>query len=235
MPSLHYLPKPLPDGKQWTWQPREAAYVRIYHKDFFTPSATHRRAYGPLARFDHHTPPFTSPDTCPDGRSITYVAETIRAAASEVFGDADPFGVCPQWRLAWLKTTASVVVQDIVGPAAMALKTRPALGSSPEVTREFSQQCARDIYAGHPHVAGIRYTGSHEEGRCLALWERAPDLKIVEDATTPCDYKIVDDEMWAEILMAYASTTYTLERINVSECDYCREAAEAEGTSVARK
>lgn len=234
MPPLPSLPSPLSDGAKWKWLPRASAYARIYHRDYFTPAATHRRTYGPLARFDHHTPPATAPALCPEGRSVTYIAESIRAAASEVFGDTEVFEVCPNWRLAWLKTSATVAVQDLVGAGAMALGTRPSLGSGAEVPREVSQEQARRIYCEHPYLAGIRYTGSHDEGRCLALWDRAPDLVIVEDGGVACDMSIAeDDETWAEVIEDYAPTGCTLERIRESECGYCREAAEADGAAVA--
>ena len=235
MHSLLSLPSPLPDGEEWKWLARDGAYARIYHRDYYTRSATHRRDYGPLARFDHHTPPATAAAVCPKGRSVTYIAETVRAAASEVFSATEVFGVCPNWRLAWLKTSATMTLQNLVGTGAMALRTKPSLGSGAEVAREDSQEQARRIYSEHGHLAGIRYTGSHEEGRCLVLWDRAPDLVVVEDGEIDCDASIAeDDETWAEVIEAYAPTGFMLERIPESECGYCREAAEAAEAATAR-
>src|SRR5687767_6424734 len=138
MGSLPQLKKPLPTGLTWTWRPRDAAWIRIYHRDFYTPSATHMRSFGPLTRFDHHTAPRNKPAVS-KSRSVIYVAGSIRAAAAEVFGELDIFGVCPSWRVAWVRPTAAVTVQDIVGAGAMALGTKPALGSAP-LARSFTQR-----------------------------------------------------------------------------------------------
>lgn len=156
-PPLPDPPSPLPDGRTWDWLPRHDAWIRIYHKDCFTPNATHLRDYGPQHRFDHHTPSYEHPTVCPDGRAVTYVANTIRAAAAEVFGEVETFLVCPQWRIAWLHPTGRVVLQDITGPGAMAIKMKPGLGSAPR------EVMAAPIHAavGSPNLRGASNGSGH--------------------------------------------------------------------------
>lgn len=231
--ELPELPSTLPPGKTWTWSPRDAAWVRIYHLDYFTPSALHRRAYGPQHRFDHHTPPFDKAAICPDRRAITYIANGLRAAASEVFGDLETFGVCPQWRRAWLRPVAQIEVQDLVGPGAMQIKGGSWLGTG-RAPREYTQRWARKIYDDARTVQGIRYTGSHEEGRCIALWERAPGLEIVQENGRDCEAAVIEPVAWSEILLEYTETGHSLARISHADCDYCARAANAERESTAR-
>lgn len=222
--ELPELPASLPAGRRWIWRQRHAAWARIYHRDHFTPSPLHRRSFGPLHRFDHHTPPIEAAAVCPEGRTITYVADGLRAAAAEVFGELDPFGVCPRWRLAWLRPTATICVQDLKGPGGMALNVAPWLGSGP-VPRHYTQEWARKIYDSSLDLQGIRYTGSHEEGACLALWERAGDLEIVSEEG---DRSIVDPLVWSELVTEYAETEHSLVQIEESECELCRDSARAE-------
>lgn len=62
---------------RWAWTSTRGAaapWYRIYHCDRFTPDGATFRSFGPLARFDHHTPPFGAPAMDPDGRSAIYLA-----------------------------------------------------------------------------------------------------------------------------------------------------------------
>ena len=67
-------------GAGWGW-------CRIYHLSSNTPDGVTHRAYGPLFRLDHHTPPASAPALCPDGRSVLYVAANLATGLGEVFGD----------------------------------------------------------------------------------------------------------------------------------------------------
>jgi hypothetical protein len=64
----------------------------------------------------------------------------------------------------------------------------PGLGSGP-LTRTETQLWARAIYEDLPGVVGVRYTGAHDETPCLCLWERAPELAVVE--TLPLQFEPV--------------------------------------------
>jgi hypothetical protein len=227
--DLPVVPATLPEGLRWTWQPYHAAWFRVYHRDSYTPSALHRRAFGPLSRFDHHSPPVDVPAICPLGRTATYLAETLRAAASEVFDGIDPFRVCPNWRLARLRPTAPLEVQDVIGAGGMNLGAGPWLGSSPPrlVKRAYTQEWARKIY-DDSGLQGIRYTGSHEEGPCLVVWDRAPALELVTNAGVSYDTPIHETETWSKVVAAYAETSRSLIQIDEGECRLCEEAREAE-------
>ncbi len=215
---------PLPAGKTWTWTPRDEAWVRIYHKDFLVPDAVHMRAFGPTRRFDHHTP--GNPRPCPNGREIIYLAATVRSAVAEVFGGMPIYEVCPNWHLAWVRPTASLTVQDLVGPGGMAIGRRPWLGSGP-VRPDESQAFAREVYEQRPDLAGIRYRSSSEEGICLALWERAPRLEIVQDGGSLCDSALVEPSTWQKVCDEYKPTGQALAAIPESECFDCEKAATA--------
>ena len=63
--------------------------MRIYHQDDLTPSADARRLFGPLLRFDHHTPPFAAPARCPAGRTVVYAAKTLRTRGGAGCGEGE--------------------------------------------------------------------------------------------------------------------------------------------------
>ena len=220
------FPRTIPQGVAWPWRVRDAGWVRIYHHDWFTDSAVKFRAWGPYHRFDHHTAPAADP-AMSRNRSVLYLGHSIRAAAAEVFGDLEIFGVCPQWRLAWVRPIRTLVVQDIVGAAAMRLGTEPGLGGA-RLPRRFTQDCARRIYWQHRHLEGIRYSGRHEGGECLALWERAEPLVVIEDDGERCETAIRDPATWDTLLMEYVQPTGRgLEEIDVARCEYCQKATAA--------
>jgi hypothetical protein len=225
--DLPVVPAILPEGLRWAWQPYHAAWFRIYHRDSYTPTALHRRAFGPLSRFDHHSPPGDQPAVCPLDRTASYVAETLRAAASEVF-DLELSRVCPNWRLARLRTTAPLLVQDVIGPGGLNLGAGPWLGSTPAnlLNREYTQEWARKIY-DDTDLQGIRYTGSHDEGPCLVVWDRAPELELVTNAGVPYDTPLHEAETWNEVVTACAEISRSLIRIDEGECRLCEEARAA--------
>jgi hypothetical protein len=224
------LPTPLPRGLTVSWHPRHAAWLRIYHKDFFTPDALHRRRYGPLHRFDHHTPPAASPANCPEGRTVIYLAADLPTAVAEVF-DLPDFGVCPMWRLAYVQTVGATTVQDVFGNGAKQLGTDQALGSG-NVTRAFSQRAARHIYTEHPTIQGIHYAGSNQAGKCLALWERAPALKVVQADGGADESALHDAGTWPEIRGACVDIGQSAYMIRSADCTYCEAARDAEAKSI---
>ncbi len=212
-------------GQTWKWGPRNEAWVRIYHRDFLTPSALHRRTHGPLWRFDHHTPPMDSPAVCPDGRAATYLARKIGTAAAEVFAGKDPFPVCPNWRLAWIRPTVSLEVQDMFGLAAMALSEDYAVGTS-HASLDVTQELARRVYDEHEDLCGIRYESWRDGEECLVLWERAPELEVVRDGDGVCELPLVDPRIWTEVEREYARRSRSLELAGASACFECLKAEE---------
>jgi hypothetical protein len=222
------LSPPLPLGATWTWSPKGESWVRIFHRDFITPTATLCREYGPLRRFDHHFPSDDGGPSYNAERSIIYLAKTIRTAAAETFADFSSHPVCPRWRLAHIQPTASIEVQDISGPGAMALGTRPWMGSGPILPKD-SQAWARRLYDERRNLGGIRYTSSKEGGACLAIWDRAPELEVVKDGGVRCEAALVDPETWEALTSVYKETGQSLEKIEIgpADCVYCRDAEEA--------
>lgn len=219
------LSPPLSSGTTWTWSPNDESWVRIFHRDFITPTATYRREYGPLRRFDHHFPGEDGSPSDNAERSIIYLAKTVQTAAAEAFADVSPHPVCPRWHLAHIQPTASIEVQDISGLGAMALGTRPWMGSGP-IPPEDSQIWARGLYDERRNLGGIRYTGSNEGGPCLAIWDRAPELEVVKDGGVRCETALVDPEAWEALNSVYKEAGQSLEKIEVDPtvCVYCHDA-----------
>jgi hypothetical protein len=87
----------------------------------------------------------------------------------------------------------------------MRIGALPGLGSGP-LPREETQLSARAIYEDLPGVAGVRYTGAHDETPCLCLWERAPDLAVLE--TLPLHF----DSVWRRVESAAIALGASAER-----------------------
>lgn len=156
---------------------------------------------------------------------VTYLAREVGTAAAEVFVDEDPFPVCPNWRLAWVRPTASLEVQDLVVPgAAISLGVPHSLGTSLE-RLDLTQELARRIHDEHDELCGIRYPSSRDGQECLALWERAPALEVVRDGGQVCESSLTDSPTWEEVSQEYARTGQNLEPISPARCSQCLEAA----------
>ena len=217
---------PIPEGTTWTFAPAGAAWYRIYHEDRFTPTAIFRRTYGPLHRFDHHLPHISAPDIDPEGRSVIYIAAAIRTAALEVYGDEPRYEVCPRWRIAQVRPTASVELQDISAESdggAVAIGALPELGAGSSVPREKSQLWARELYATG-RVGGIRYGGAHDLAQCVVIWDNGPDLEVVHDGGVAQDFKIRAPAIWSRVIGEYGPTGRYLDKIKSADCPLCRKA-----------
>jgi len=220
---VRHLPapvRPLRGGNHWRWHPQER-WLRIYHQDDLTPSADTRRMFGPLLRFDHHTPPFEAPAPCPAGRTVVYAARTLRSCGGEVFGDASEATICPHFRAAVIRPARPVVVQDVQANGSMLIGALPALGTS-DVPRVETQAWARAVYEDRPAsplVAGIRYTSAHDEGAVVALWETSPRLVVVQDVP------ICDPAVFLRFSMAMREIEIEVSVVPADACVRCREAA----------
>lgn len=212
--------RPLHGGSSWTWHPQER-WVRIYHQDDRTPSADARRAFGPLLRFDHHTPSFAAPAVCPMGRTVVYAAKTLRTCGGEVFGDADEAAICPHFRAAVVRPARSVVVQDVQANGSMLIGALPALGTA-DVPRTETQAWARAVYEDRPAsplVAGIRYTSAHDEGPSVALWDGSPRLVVVQDVP------LADPAMFRLFTVAMRELKLEVSVVPSDACVRCRDAS----------
>jgi hypothetical protein len=219
---VRHLPapvRPLRGGNHWTWHPQER-WLRIYHRDDLTPSADTRRLFGPLLRFDHHTPPFDAPAPCPAGRTVVYAAKTLRTCGGEVFGDGDEATVCPHFRAAVIRPARSVVVQDVQANGSMLIGALPALGTA-DVPRTETQAWARAVYEDRPAsplVAGIRYTSAHDEGASVALWDTSPQFVVVQDVP------ISDPAVFRLFATAMREIEMEVSVVPADACVRCRDA-----------
>ena len=221
---VRHLPtpvRPLQGGTSWTWHPQER-WLRIYHRDELTPAADTRRPFGPLLRFDHHTPPFAAPGVCPTGRTVVYAAKTLRTCGAEVFGDAGVATVCPRLRVGVVRPARAVAVQDVQANGSMLIGALPALGTA-DVPRTETQAWARAIYEDRPAsplVTGIRYTSAHDEGASVALWDTSPPLVVVQDVP------ISDRAVFRRFVAAMRQVEIEVSVVPAEACGRCREAGQ---------
>jgi hypothetical protein len=213
-------PAVLPAGNTWDWRPGDASFWRAYHRDDHTPYAAFRRTHGPIARFDHHVSDPPGPD--PDERSVIYLARNLETALAEAFRNREIGAVCPRWRIAQLKTDASVKAQDIAGGGAMKIGALPEL-STGAVSRAKSQRWARAIHATG-RVRGILYAGAHDLGEALVLWETAPALILVTDDGVDQDFAIIRPGIWGRCRRdLHDAVGMHLRKVASSECEKCLE------------
>lgn len=208
--------RPLRGGRAWTWRPGDP-WFRLYHRDDRTPDALAPRRYGPLLRFDPHTPPPDAPADCPAGRTAIYLARALRTAGAEVFGDLREAALCPSYRAALVRPSEATVVQNVRRAGSMAIGALPAL-STADLPRAETQAWARAIYEDRPAhraVAGIRYTGAHDEGDALVLWDTAPPLALVQDVP------LRDPAVLRRFLVAMSHLEVAVSLIDSAECRRC--------------
>lgn len=212
--------RPLRGGLSWTWRTKES-WIRIYHRDDQTPRGDVRRGFGPLLRFDHHAAPPGAPAVDPSGRTVLYVAKTLRSCGGEVFGDADEATICPHYYAALIRPARQIIVQDVQANGSMLLGALPALGSA-DVDRIETQAWARAIYEDRPaspRVSGVRYTSAHDEGASIALWDTSPAIVVVDDVllSTP--------GLFRRFTIAMHELGIGSNLIPASDCLRCRNAA----------
>ena len=134
-------------GKSYYWSrgSRRWQWGRVYHREARTPRGDVARTFGPLARFDPHTPDPGHPAVDPTGRSVLYVGDGLATSACEVFGEAGEALICPSWRVALLEPVTRQRLLDLVRPgSAMAIGALPTLGDG-ALPRSLTQQWARAI------------------------------------------------------------------------------------------
>jgi hypothetical protein len=197
--------------------------VRVWHLGGRGGSAaTELRHLGPFARFDHHHAAAVEKG---GERAVVYLAESLRGAAAEVFGDLPVAEVCPAWRASLLLPRASCRLVNLRGSGAMRIGARPALGSGGEA-RALTQEWARAIYEDLG-ADGIRYTGAHDEGVCLVLFERAPALRLVTDRGRRQEFQLHERALWRRFQAATDALGLPARTIPRGECRRCLAAAPA--------
>jgi hypothetical protein len=221
--------RPLSGGRIWSWRwpdtlPKAGwGWCRVYHVSPHTPDGVTHRAFGPLARLDHHTPPSTSPAICPDGRTILYVAGNLATAIGEVFGDVGEAAVCPGYRVALIRPRSTVIVLDLRSEgAAMRIGALPSLATG-AYSRARTQRWARAVYEDQPArrpVSGVYYHAAHSNGRSLALWNTDEDVDVVTAASGEAqDLALADGRMWRRVVVSAAELGMAATRI--SRCSRC--------------
>ena len=172
--------RPISGGSTYSWDPANGPMTRIYHSDALSQDGLKRRQFGPLERFDHHTPDHAAPAVDPDGRSILYMAPSLGTCGAEVFGDSREANICASFRAIVALPSRTALLQELVGPPVMAIGALIGL-STGDVPRTRSQEWAQAIYEDHParvEVEGVHYLAAHDGQGAIALWDRAPTLEI---------------------------------------------------------
>jgi hypothetical protein len=213
--------RPLAGGRRWRWD-GTLPWIRIYHAGPGR-TATGMRRFGPIDRFDPHTPPYASPRDCPAGRAVTYIADNLRTAAAEVFGEHRVANVCPRYRVAALRPRSATVVQNLRGAGAMMIGGLPAMNVA-DIPRPETQAWARAIYEDRPsdpRVAGVRYTSAYAGGISLALWDTAPNLEVVARDGVAQDFALADPRIYIRLLVALVPLLVEVRIIGSEECPRC--------------
>lgn len=190
--------RPLTGGVDWLWHSLDSLdfpnddsqgpWVRIWHHGPRTPSGHYRRTYGPFSRFDHHEPdPAGNAQESPSGRSILYVARTLRGALVEVFGDLPAAAICSNYRLSLLMPVAVHQAQDLRSNGCMAIGALPGLCTA-ALPRQETQACGQAIYEDRPagpDTSGIVYPGAHDFSSCQAVFDSSPPIELVSGTSMP--------------------------------------------------
>lgn len=225
--------RPLPAADhQWTWTPDSGAaapWFRIYHRSAHTPDGVTFRSFGPLARFDHHTPPITAKAVDPEGRSVIYYAVDLATAACEVFGEEGFAAVCPKFRVTLVRPVREIVTYDLgKAGAAMAIGAVPALASGNE-DRELTQQWAQAIYEDQPaatKVEGIHYLTAYRQDESIALWDCPDAVEVALDARgQPLDIALNHGRGRRLLLDALDGSGIPVSFIADDDCKQCRRAS----------
>jgi len=205
-------------SKPWGW-------CRVYHQGPYAPQGSSPRSYGPLARFDPHTPPAAAAGIDPHGRTVLYAGEDLATSACEVFGEAGEARLCPAWRVALLRPARPLTMFDLTAPgSAMAIGALPSLADGP-YPRQLTQTWTRAIYDDDPtghHVDGIRYRSAYNHGLALALWDSTGQVIVVQDAAgLDQDFALRDPQMFTRLETAMAPRHIVVTTVDEADCPMC--------------
>lgn len=99
----------------------------------------------------------------------------------------------------------------------------PSLSSGDEPFIE-TQVWARAIYQDTPadrSVSGVHYSGAHEEGECLALWDTGPRIELVVAAGQVADRPLLDPGILTRFQQAMVELGMPVRPIRRDECRPC--------------
>jgi len=207
-------------GRPWQW-------CRVYHRGRRTPRGDSPRDYGPIARFDPHTPAAAAPGVDPQGRAVLYAGQDLATSACEVFGEAGEAQLCPAWRVALLRPARQLTLFDLNAPgSAMAIGALPSLADG-AYSRQLTQSWARAVYEDDPtgrHLDGIRYRSAYNGGLALALWDSAATVRVGSDAVgTEQDLALRHPEMLARLQAAMAPRHVVITLVEPADCARCHD------------
>lgn len=211
--------RPLQDDRLpvWTWAAHQQL-LRVYnvHPDH---SGRQHRLFGPLNRFDQHIRDrHQRPKAQPDGRGVIYLAETLGTALAEAFQEQGvDVGVCPNMRAVAMASSSPIDLLDITGDGVMKIGAVAGLASG-AYPRRITQRWGRAIYEDLDGFAGIRYRGAHQNGICVAGWERTGPL-----AFDPAeDFSLRSKALWGRVVVALGNQGRAAMRIPVGACTTCQ-------------
>jgi hypothetical protein len=222
----------LAGGHGFPWSVDHA--VRVYHYDDRCPTATTRRMFGPLLRFDPHRP--SGSGALDPDRAVAYYGESITTAIREVFVRGTPeVSVCPNHRAAIVRPVANAVdLQDFVGVSPSEMGAPDDLGDG-DWAREDTQQWAREIHRQRPagpSTSGIRYWSRKDrdavggrKGVSRVVWENAPELRVVDRRGGQEDWSLHTPPLWRRLLVDLGDVGVVPRPITPNDCGSCRGAA----------
>lgn len=188
--------RPLTGSRTIGW-PRSTGWYRVYHDDKFTTSATDFRLYGPISRFDPHTPDTGDAKDCPEDRKVLYAAENLGTAIVESFAlgvDGNPtheIGLCDRWTVAKILPKGVRPLLDMASHWMMSLGTyATVVGAERDITHLWAKAAYVDPLGRFP-ASGIYYRSAYDFGNCLAFWDKGCGIEVVgRPDGTPFDFPL---------------------------------------------
>jgi hypothetical protein len=217
--------RPLPDPGDdfvWEWAP-DQWFVRVFHAHPARPPLVPRR-YGPIGRFDPHVRDKQQrAHMQADGRGVIYIAEDLSTALAEGLPGRRRPRVCPNRHAILVAPSSTAALLDLTGNGAMKIGALATLGSGKEPRRR-TQPWAQRIYEDLPRFDGVLYRGAHQGGLCIALWDRAPALRVHPTTPSPLGDRLLDPGMDDRTQVALASQGRKMIRTAAARCSACRAA-----------
>lgn len=118
----------------------------------------------------------------------------LACAVVEVFGDSREIELAP-WRVARPAVTAPIRLLDLRENGAMLAGTFTELTKTSDLSLTWAW--SRLFYENGDYEApdGLLYAGAHNDGPCVALFERAQERLDCVNCSLPLDHPLVFDEL----------------------------------------
>lgn len=158
---------------------------RVWHPTTHAPAPTDVRSWGPLYRFDPHTPPSTDPGQDPGGRVAWYAGEAFDTALLERFNRGQSaVEVCARHFAAAVVLPASTPLLDLTVRSAE-IGAPYDLGDRADNDYDDTRVWARAVYDSDIPAAGLRYfSARHRDadgaryGVNVVLWRALEDAEV---------------------------------------------------------